>query len=254
MLKNQTKHEIKNPVLMNEIKLKKIYYEDNMETMKRMNDFSIDYIITSPPYNVVNKSLSKYQDFKDDFSQIQYYNQQKNLINEMLRITKNHIFYNVQMVSGNKIALHKLIGYFAENIKEVIIWQKSGQPAISEKVFNSCFEYIIIFSNNKPDKRLFNDANFKRGTQKNIFKTLNSHSNPFANVHKAIMPLDIPRYFMLNFGNENDVWYDPYMGTGTTAVACEMEKRQWIGSEISMQYINVAMKRLNPYINQQTLF
>jgi site-specific DNA-methyltransferase (adenine-specific)/modification methylase len=239
---------------MNNLEINKIYCESNLDTMKKMQDKSIDYVLTSPPYNVNNDSLTKYKEFKDDLTQDNYFEQQKNLINELLRVTKKHIFYNIQMVSGNKIALHKIIGYFANNIKEVIIWQKIGQPAISEKVFNSAFEYIIIFSNDEPNKRFFSDANFKRGTQSNVFKILNSHSNPYAKEHKAIMPLDIPRYFMINFGNENDIWYDPYMGTGTTAVASIEEKRKFIGSEISQEYLDIANKRLQPYLNQQTLF
>lgn len=236
------------------IELNKIYNESNLETMAKMPDKSIDYVLTSPPYNVVNKSLSKYKEFEDDFTQTEYYNQQSELIRKMLRITKKHIFYNIQMVSGNKFALHNLIGEFALNIKEVLIWQKKGQPAISEQVFNSAFEYIIIFSNDEPNKRLFKDANFKRGTQSNIFKILNKHSNPFAKVHKAIMPLDIPRYFMINFGKDNDIWYDPYMGTGTTAVAAIEEKKNFIGSEISKEYTELANKRLKPYLEQTTLF
>jgi site-specific DNA-methyltransferase (adenine-specific)/modification methylase len=240
---------------MNNLELNKIYCESNLETMKRMEDKSIDYVLTSPPYNVKTERIAKYKDFKDGFSQEQYFDQQKELITELLRVTKNHIFYNIQMLSGNKIALHKLIGHFANNIKEMIIWHKGfGEPAISENVFNSGFEYIIVFSNNEPNKRFFNDANFKRGTQSNVFKIVNSHSNPFADVHKAIMPLDIPRYFMINFGKENDIWFDPYMGTGTTAVACIEEKRKFIGSEISKEYVDLANKRLKPYLTQQTLF
>jgi DNA modification methylase len=236
------------------MEINKIYCESNLETMAKTPDNFVDYVLTSPPYNVNTERIAKYKDFKDDLTQDSYFEQQKELITELLRITKKHIFYNIQMVSGNKIALHKLIGYFANNIKEVIIWQKIGQPAISEKVFNSAFEYIIIFSNDEPNKRYFSDANFKRGTQSNIFKILNSHSNPFAKEHKAIMPLDIPRYFMINFGNENDIWYDPYMGTGTTAVAAIEERKNWLGSEISEEYYNIANKRLQPYLDQQTLF
>ena len=236
------------------MEINKIYCESNLETMKRMPNNFVDYVLTSPPYNVNTERIAKYKDFKDDLTQDSYFEQQKELITELLRITKKHIFYNIQMVSGNKIALHKLIGHFAKNIKEVIIWQKIGQPAISEKVFNSAFEYIIIFSNDEPNKRYFSDANFKRGTQSNIFKILNSHSNPFAKEHKAIMPLDIPRYFMINFGNENDIWYDPYMGTGTTAVAAIEERKNWLGSEISKEYLDIANKRLQPYLDQITLF
>ena len=236
------------------MEINKIYLESNLETLAKMPDNFIDYVLTSPPYNVNTERIAKYKDFKDDLTQDSYFEQQKELITELLRITKKHIFYNIQMVSGNKIALHKLIGHFAKNIKEVIIWQKIGQPAISEKVFNSAFEYIIIFSNDEPNKRYFSDANFKRGTQSNIFKILNSHSNPFAKEHKAIMPLDIPRYFMINFGNENDIWYDPYMGTGTTAVAAIEERKNWLGSEISKEYLDIANKRLQTYLDQQTLF
>ena len=239
---------------MNNLELNKIYCESNLDTMKRMDDLSIDYVLTSPPYNVTSESLSKYNEFLDNFTSDEYFEQQKNLITELLRVTKNHIFYNIQMVSGNKVALHKLIGHFAENIKEVLIWQKKGQPAISEKVFNSEFEYIIIFSNNEPNKRYFADANFIRGTQSNRFKILNPHSNPFADVHKAIMPLDIPRYFMINFGKENDVWYDPYMGTGTTAVGAIEEKRKFIGSDISQEYVDLANNRLKTYLTQVSLF
>ena len=223
--------------------------------MSKKQDKSIDYILTSPPYNVKTERIAKYKDFKDDYSQEQYFEQQKQVISEMLRITKNHIFYNIQMLSGNKIALHKLIGFFAENIKEVIIWRKGfGEPAISEKVFNSAFEYIIIFSNNEPNKRYFSDANFKRGTQSNIFEILNSHSNPFAKQHKAVMPLDIPRYFMMNFGKEGDIWYDPYIGTGTTAIAAIMEKRYYLGSEISKEYFELATKRIMNEQCQSKLF
>jgi DNA modification methylase len=239
---------------MNNLEINKIYCESNLETMLKIPNNFIDYTLTSPPYNVNTERIAKYKDFKDDLTQDNYFEQQKELITELLRITKKHIFYNIQMVSGNKIALHKLIGYFANNIKEVIIWQKIGQPAISEKVFNSAFEYIIIFSNDEPNKRYFSDANFKRGTQSNIFKILNSHSNPFAKEHKAIMPLDIPRYFMINFGIDNDIWYDPYMGTGTTAVASILENKKFIGSEISKEYFELSNKRIDSYLNQKTLF
>lgn len=237
------------------MEVNKIYNENNMDTMAKMQNSSIDYILTSPPYNVKTERIAKYKDFKDGYSQEQYFEQQKQVITEMLRVTKNHIFYNIQMLSGNKIALHKLIGFFADNIKEVIIWRKGfGEPAISEKVFNSAFEYIIIFSNNEPNKRYFNDANFKRGTQSNVFEILNSHSNPFAQQHKAVMPLDIPRYFMINFGKENDIWYDPYLGTGTTAIAAIMEKRNYLGSEISKEYFELATKRINNAQCQSKLF
>tara|TARA_R110001592_G_scaffold326626_2_gene607495 strand:+ start:323 stop:1057 length:735 start_codon:yes stop_codon:yes gene_type:complete len=243
--------------------INKIHNMDCMQCMAMMPDKSIDYCITSPPYNMQHGSISngkkteftKYENFQDDFSVDEYYIQQKEMISELLRVTNNHIFYNIQMITGNKFALHRLMGDFYKNIKEVFIWNKGfGSPAISENVFNSAFEYIIVFSNNHPEKRYFHDANFKRGTQSNIFTLFNKHSNKYADIHKAVFPLDMPRYFMQNFGKENDIWFDPYMGTGTTGLGAVMEKRRYIGSDISEKYCELARKRIEVESNQVSMF
>ena len=76
----------------------------------------------------------------------EYFEWQKKCITEMIRVSSDYVFYNIQMLTGNKVALFKLFGYFAENIKEVLIWDKMyAEPAISSGVLNSQFEYIIIF-------------------------------------------------------------------------------------------------------------
>lgn len=242
---------------MNNLELNTIYCESNLETMAKMpNDF-VDYVLTSPPYNIgynqmYGQNVKKYSEYQDNLDD--YFENQKQLINELLRVTKKHIFYNIQMLGSNKIAFLNLLGHFKHNIKDIIIWKKNMIPHIEEGILSSSFEFIIIFSNDNPNKKKFYDANFKRGGMSNVFEIFNTHTNPFAKDHKAIMPLDIPRYFMINFGKENDIWYDPYMGTGTTAVACIEEKRKFIGSEISQEYIDLANKRLEPYLTQQTLF
>ena len=243
---------------MNNLELNKIYCESNLETMSKMPDNFVDYVLTSPPYNVGKNGLNgegkKYNLHNDTLDSSNYFEQQKHLINQLLRVTKYHIFYNIQLLSGNKNAVMKLMGVFANNIKEVIIWnKKNGVPAMEQGVFNSAYEFIIVFSNDQPDKRKFYDAEF-RGTQNNVFTIKNTHSNPFADVHKAIMPLDIPRYFMQLFGKQNDIWYDPFMGTGTTAVASIMEDKKFIGSEISKEYVDLANNRLVPYLTQMRLF
>lgn len=234
-----------------------IYNESNLETMKRMPNNYVDYVLTSPPYNVGNnqmygKDIKKYNEYEDNIDD--YFENQKALINELLRVTKKHIFYNIQMLGGNKISFLNLLGHYKNNIKDIIIWKKSMIPHIEKGILSSSFEFIIIFSNDAPDKKKFYDANFDRGGMSNVFEIFNSHSNPFAKDHNAIMPLDIPRYFMINFGNEKDLWYDPYMGTGTTAIGAIKEKRNWIGSEISSEYVQIAEKRIAPYLSQTSLF
>jgi DNA modification methylase len=194
---------------------------------------------------------NKYINYNDKLNN--YFENQKNLINELLRVTKKHIFYNIQMLGNNKIDFLKLLGYFHNKIKDIIIWQKNGIPHIEAGVLNSSFEFIIIFSNDFPNKKKFYDGNFK-GNFNNVIKILNTHTNPFAKKHKAIMPLDIPRMLLQKFGKENDIWYDCYMGTGTTALGCIMEKRNYIGSEINKDYCKIANERLKPYLTQKELF
>ena len=230
-----------------------IYNEDCFDTIAKMPNNFVDYTLTSPPYNVGNNNMveKKYNNFNDKLDN--YFENQKNLINELLRVTKKHIFYNIQMLGNNKIDFLKLLGYFNNKIKDIIIWEKNGIPHIEPGILNSSFEFIIIFSNDFPEKKKFYDANFK-GNFNNVIKTLNPHSNPFSKKHKAIMPLDIPRLLLQKFGKKNDIWYDCYMGTGTTALACVLEKRNYIGSEISKEYIDLCYKRLKPYLTQSSLF
>jgi site-specific DNA-methyltransferase (adenine-specific) len=241
---------------MNNLEINTVYNESNLLTMSKMPDNYVDYVLTSPPYNVGRNKMNgaetaKYKDYGDDLSD--YFTNQKNLINEMLRVTKKHIFYNIQMLGNNKLDFLNLLGHFKDNIKDIIIWQKNMIPHIEAGVLSSSFEFIVIFSNDNPEKKKFYDGNF-RGNFSNLIKPSNSHSNPFAKQHKAIMPLDIPRMFMQKFGKNSDLWYDPYMGTGTTALAAIMEERNYIGSEISSEYCDIIEKRLKPHKTQLTMF
>jgi site-specific DNA-methyltransferase (adenine-specific)/modification methylase len=100
--------------------------------------------------------------FSDNLPMDDYYKFNKNVIDELLRVS-NLVFYNVQFLTGNKPALFKLIGEYAEQIKEIIIWDKKvAQPAIGEGVMNSQFEVILVFSKESAISRKFDEAQFKR--------------------------------------------------------------------------------------------
>ena len=68
------------------------------------------------------------------------------------------------------------------------------------------------------------------------------------------MPENLAKDHILSWSNENDLVYDPFMGSGTTAKAAHQLKRRWIGSEISSEYVDLANKRLEPYLAQTQLF
>jgi len=72
--------------------------------------------------------------------------------------------------------------------------------------------------------------------------------------HPATFPDKLAGQHIYAWSNENDLVYDPFMGSGTTAKMSHIYKRKWIGSEISQEYIDIANKRLEPYLKQTTLF
>lgn len=232
-----------------------------------MPDNSVDAVITSPPYNYnlriqngkyTRRSLNdktKYNKTYDDaMSMDEYFKWQRDCIAEMLRVSRGLVFYNIQMINGNKLALFRLFGEFSEYIKEVIIWDKNNaEPAIHDGVLNSRYEYIIVLDKTNAISRQFNVFNANRGTVENIWKINKNTERGIAN-HNAMFPVDLPRKIIQLFTRPNDLILDPFMGGGTTAVACVLEGRNFIGFEINNEYFVNSIKRIENTKKQLTLF
>jgi len=243
-------------IVTNEGMINKIMNEDCIQTMGKMPDKSIDLVITSPPYNFDAGSHigHKYNGkLKDNLSIDDYYNWQKQCITEMIRVSK-YVFYNIQLISGNKNALYRLIGNFENVLKEIIIWDKTtAEPAMNEKVLNSQYEFVLVFS--EDPGRKFETAYFNRGELSNLWyirKTHNWKDEIFPN-HSAIFPLTLPSKIIKYFSKEGDIIYDPFMGMGSTAIACIKSKRNYIGSEIIKEYCDLADERIDNFKRQLTL-
>ena len=245
------------------MEINKIYNESNLETMAKMPDGFVDVIITSPPYNLGKTGIKtgnikkSYDNYSDNNSIDDYFKNTKTWIDEMLRVTKHHIFYNIQEVSGNKGIISFIMNEYKDNIKEVFIWAKPNPPPhIIPTIVSSSFEYIFCFSNDNPSSRMFNYCNFshqeKRGVSNIIIKPVNTGKENEG--HSFAFGDWLPNHFINYFSKEGDLIYDPFMGTGTTAKSAHIYKRNWIGSEISKDYVDLANKRLKPYLEQQTLF
>jgi len=245
------------------MEINKIYNEDCLKTMSKMPDNFVDLIITSPPYNVgksrINGGFHKksYDKYNDNLSKDEYFKLTKKWIDNMLRVTKYHIFYNIQEVTGNKGIISFILNEYKNNIKETFIWCKTNPPSqIVPTMASSGYEYIFCISNDNPLSRKFNYCNFnnKNGDyMKNvIIKPINSGKEN--NGHSFAFGDWLPNFFINNFSKEGDLIYDTFMGTGTTAKSAHIYNRNWIGSEISKEYIDISNKRLKPYLTQTTLF
>ena len=115
-----------------------IYNQDCLKTLKKMEDSSVDLVLTSPPYNMnlrifygkyrsrqVTKELStKYSNFSDNMPIEDFYNFHLKVLKELIRVS-NIVFYNIQIVTGSKRAFFKIIGEMNEFLKDIIVWDKN---------------------------------------------------------------------------------------------------------------------------------
>lgn len=249
---------------MNNLEVNKIYNENNLETMAKMPDNFVDIVITSPPYNLGKGRAYDggldYDNYDDNLSKREYFNQTKIWIDEMIRVTKYHIFYNIQEVGGNKGIIAFIMNEYKDCIKETFIWaKKNPAPHVVETMCSLGYEYIFCISKDNPQSRKFNYCNFSnrnggKEVQSNILIKNSNSGNTETKGHSFAFGDWLPNHFINYFSKENDLIYDPFMGTGTTAKSAHIYKRRWIGSELSKEYTELANKRLKPYLTQTSLF
>jgi site-specific DNA-methyltransferase (adenine-specific)/modification methylase len=235
----------------------KLLHGDCLELMKDIPDSSIDLTITSPPYNMRTRVRNgkyttreksehfskKYEHFDDALPINEFYKFHSKVLNELLRVSKI-VCYNFQIVTGSKEAFFKMIGDFNKQIKDIIIWDKNtGQPAMHSNILNSCYEFILIMENDSIAGRHITNAKFKRGEMNNILRI--KRGKKIDGSHGAVFPEDLVSQLMLAFSNEYNVILDPFMGTGTTGVVAKQLNREFIGIELTKEYLDIATARIN---------
>jgi DNA modification methylase len=200
-------------------------------------------VFTSPPYNVgkegwLGSSESKYEGNDDDSDVREYSDFLFNSISAHLSRCV-YLFLNIQMVKGNKIALCGLFDVFSKNLADIIIWDKqTAQPAMSENILNSQFEFIICLKD-APANRKIGTQKF-RGTVSNVYSGPPNRENEHAKIHSASFPLHLPTFIIKNFTNPKEIVSDPFIGLGTTLIACEQLDRVCYGMEINPIYCEIA--------------
>lgn len=206
-----------------------IHNEDCFKTYKNIEDSSIDCVFTSPPYN--RKRNDKYKHYFDDIPD--YYEMLNLLIQESLRVSKKYVFINIMKNYYNSQDVYRIIGNYYDKILEMFVWEKSNPLPARGLAITNAYEFIICL------------GKIQLKSNKTYTKNhLTTSVTRMPKEHKAVMHLDVARFFISNFTNENDIIYDPFMGTGTTALACIESNRNWLGSEISVEYFNMANKRI----------
>ena len=235
------------------MEINKIYNEDCLKFMSKIDDDFFDITITSPPYNTGGQSLEVgnfYKEYKDNLSEFEYYKWIKKIIQELIRTNKYYVFFNFQFLSNNKKTYYKLIGEFSENIKDIFIWHKHSLSQIVKGKLATGYEIVLILG--KDDKMNFAYNNFPNNNYVPNIQKWNKKES--FKGHGATMPIQMSNYFIEYFSKEGDLVYDCFSGLGTTACSAAKLKRNFIGTEITQEYIDQSYKRLTPYLTQTSLF
>jgi DNA modification methylase len=209
-----------------------------------MDGHCVDICFTSPPYNAGQTPTetkmgmsSKYASSEDNLESEEYF---KLLLDfTVLAIEKSeYTFVNIQSLAGNKIPLICYLYNMKDFYSDTIIWDKlTAQPAMANNVLNSQFEYIHIFS--KKATRRIGTLDF-RGTISNVLSVPKQTKNKNTG-HHATFSIEFASSVISKFSTHTV--YDPFLGSGTSLIACEQLGRKCYGMELDPKYVAVILER-----------
>lgn len=210
--------------------------------MNSVKDESIDLVLTDPPYNISKKSDFKamnrngldFGEWDGNFDQVGYL---KDLATKIKK--GGHLILFNAIENFGKI-IHELNKYNMI-FKDVIVWEKTNPMPRNRDRRLICSTELAVLLTKKGSKWTFNRTDEKYN--KNVF------TYPIVSgkkrVHTTQKPVKLMKDLIEIFTNEHDTVLDPFMGSGSTGVACKETNRNFIGIELDKEYFNVAQKRIN---------
>jgi len=225
------------------MEVNKIICGDCLEVMKGIPDKSIDLTVTSPPYNLGNNHHTgnkRHKTYNDDLPENEYQNQQINILNEIYRITKEtgSLLYNHKnrIKKGISITPYQWILKSNWVLKQELVWFNGSQNF--DKIRFYPMTERIYWLVKSPKTKLFNTINHH-----DLFTTKDWKAIGTKGIHKRVFPKKMVEDILNCFPDANIV-LDPFLGSGTTAVACKELGRKYIGIEISEEYCEIARRRI----------
>ena len=250
---------------MNTEQLKnKILNGDCVEELKKIPDKSFDLIFADPPYNLqIGKKLkrpdnSKVNGVKDKWDQFKNFEQYDNFCKKWLGECKRVLKDNGSIwVIGSYHNIFR-VGYHVQNlgywILNDVIWKKNNpRPNFRGTRFTNAHETLIWASKNKNSKYTFNYQSLK--CLNDDLQMRSDWPLPICNgserikkggkkIHSTQKPESLLYRILLASTNKDDFIFDPFLGSGTTAVVAKKMGRKYFGIEKEEKYFKVAKKRL----------
>jgi len=231
--------------------INKVHCGNCLEIMKNIEDKSIDLVLTDPPYgiNYLSPWTDNHSRLENDGFDI-WKSQLSLWLKEFNRVlTDTGCCCCCCGGGGGKTPVTAL--FTVEAIKhfsliQTLVWKKF--IGLGWK-YRPAYENIIVLSKN-PDNYNFYDTSKKCS---NVIEGINQDI-PNSEEHPTQKPIELMKHLLRIHSKENDLILDPFLGSGTTAVACIETGRKWIGIEISPEYTAIAQKRIDMARNQGDLF
>lgn len=241
--------------------INQIFTGECLQVMKNFPEKTIDLTVTSPPYD----NLRTYNGYTFNF---------EGIASELYRITKDGgvVVWVVgdATINGSETGTSfKQALYFKEigfNLHDTMIWEKNTFSSPFPNRYHQVFEYMFVLSKGKPkfnpiedrknrcvgEKRIITireaDGSLHRRSSK-IIKEYGKRFNVWKmatakNEHPAPFPEKLAEDHILSWSNEGDIILDPMAGSGTTLKMAKKNNRNYIGIEISKEYVEIINKRL----------
>ena len=233
------------------MKLNRIYNMDCFEGMGLIEPGSVGLVLTDPPYGTTRNTWDKVPD-----------------LDRLWIAIKSVLRTGGAAVMTSQTPFDKVLGVSNLSwLKYEWIWKKkqaTGHLNVNKAPLKQ-HESVLVFSGASLDKMTYNPQGvirkqakyYKSGTSSN-YDNQHDYISEFRNYPKDVLeygqdpiklhptqkPLELMRYMVRTYSNPGDIVLDPFMGSGTTAVACAIERRNFIGFETDENYFNSANKRL----------
>lgn len=237
--------------------LNRIIQGDCLEVMKSLPSESFELIVTSPPYNLKNSTgngmkdgrggkwknaelVNGYSHHNDCMPHEEYAKWQRECLSEMYRLIPNNgaIFYNHKwrVQDGLLQDRHDIVKEFP--VRQIIIWKRKGGINFNAGYFLPTYEVIYLIA--KPDFKLIPKAN--------AYGDVWEFKQEMKNLHPAPFPVSLIDRIISSTSAQTIL--DPFMGSGTTAIASLLNNRNYLGIELSPDYVAMANDRVEKFQKQ----
>ena len=233
------------------MELNKIYNVDCLEGMKLIPDNSVDLIVTDPPYRTTSRGSAgnsggmlqkdinkKGKVFTHNNIDIETY------APECYRLLKDGSHFYIMTNHVNLIKMLNVCTDVGFHFIKSLIWDKGNK--IMGTFYMSQFEYILFFRKGKGVK--INNCGTSDILNVPNIKTKDENGE---NLHDTEKPVELMKILIENSSKENEIVLDPFVGIGSTAIACINTNRNYIGFELDKTYFEVAQKRIKKHLEEE---